>query len=95
MARNAAIKYVKERLLKPNGYFNFYIVIVGEDKNHGPETIYTDVLPIDDQLITDTKTAINIFHAKCNPEKEFLVKVKFNSETKNLIPEILHIPRKF
>lgn len=94
MARNVAEAFVKQRLLTPAGYFNYYTVIVGEDLNHKPETIYADVLPVNEILITNTKTAINIFHEKCNPLKEFLVKVSVDLKTENLSSEILHKPLK-
>lgn len=86
-----SIEYIRKKYNpeNSNGYFNFYIVRVGIDEMHQPDTIYVAELPLSTLLITNIQTAKDLFMEKCNFKKEYLVKVLFDNSKKKLYSEIL------
>lgn len=79
-AKNAAYLYVHNKWnpFESNGFFNFYYVIVGEDLNHQPETVYAECFP-NELTINNDKTAKEIFYKKYR-NNEYLLKVIVDKE---------------
>lgn len=86
--------YVNENYkpLESKSGFSFYYIRIGEDKNHKPDSIYADTLPISELLLRNDSTAVNVFVENCNTKIEFLIKVMVDWKNKKLDSKILMSP---
>jgi hypothetical protein len=93
-ARQYAEFFVNERYkpLEAANFFNFYFVIVGEDVNRAPNSIYADNLPINELSLVNSSKAARVFVEKCDYQNEYLVQVKIDRKNKKVDSKILMSP---
>jgi len=96
IAKNVAIEFVNQKYnpLNSNGRLSSYFVVVGEDHNHSPNSIYAENLLNNELDAISNKDATNVFFTKEDYDSEFLIRVYPDIKNHQLMATVLYTPSK-